>query len=68
MHDLHLWGLTPQSPVASLHVVVTDTGIPGEVLERVQAYLLDTTRSRTSRCSWKAKPVCRAACLVDGDG
>ncbi|AZV32645.1 cation transporter [Cobetia sp. ICG0124] len=42
VHDLHLWGLTPQSPVASLHVVVADTGIPGEVLERVQAYLLDT--------------------------
>ena len=41
VHDLHLWGLTPQSPIASLHVVVAATSVPGDVLERVQAYLRD---------------------------
>ncbi|WP_088743760.1 cation diffusion facilitator family transporter [Cobetia sp. QF-1] len=41
VHDLHLWGLTPQSPIASLHVVVAPGAVAIEVQQRVQAYLRD---------------------------
>lgn len=41
VHDLHLWELTPQSPVASLHVVVATGAVATEVQQRVQSYLRD---------------------------
>ncbi|WP_233266463.1 cation diffusion facilitator family transporter [Cobetia sp. L2A1] len=41
VHDLHLWELTPQSPVASLHVVVATGAVATEVQQRVQTYLRD---------------------------
>lgn len=39
LHDLHLWGLTPQEPLLSLHLVVRDEADHERVLRRASALL-----------------------------
>lgn len=39
LHDLHLWGLTPQDPLLSLHLVVHDDVDHEHVLRRASALL-----------------------------
>ncbi|MEC9482588.1 MAG: cation diffusion facilitator family transporter [Halomonas sp.] len=39
LHDLHVWGLTPQEPLLSLHLVVDDGADHESVLRRASALL-----------------------------
>lgn len=62
LHDLHVWGLTPQDPLLSLHLVVRDDADHARVLR--QAYALLRERFGISHATLQLEG---EACLTGGD-
>ncbi|MBZ9558326.1 MULTISPECIES: cation diffusion facilitator family transporter [unclassified Modicisalibacter] len=62
VHDLHLWGLTPQDPLLSLHLVVDAASDNDRVLER--AYALLHERFGITHATLQIEG---EACLTGGD-
>ncbi|WP_136065415.1 cation diffusion facilitator family transporter [Modicisalibacter radicis] len=62
LHDLHLWGLTPQEPLLSLHLVVREEADNDRVLR--DAYALLHERFAISHATLQVEG---EACLTGGD-
>ncbi|SHF68679.1 cobalt-zinc-cadmium efflux system protein [Modicisalibacter ilicicola DSM 19980] len=62
LHDVHLWGLTPQDPLLSLHLVVRDGADHAGVLR--QAYKLLRERFGITHATLQLEG---EACLTGGD-
>ncbi|SDL47289.1 cobalt-zinc-cadmium efflux system protein [Modicisalibacter muralis] len=62
LHDLHVWGLTPQDPLLSLHLVVRDDADHNRVL--ADAYALLRERFGISHATLQLEG---EACLTGGD-
>lgn len=62
LHDLHVWGLTPQDPLLSLHLVVRDDADHTHVLG--QAYALLRERFGITHATLQLEG---EACLTGGD-
>lgn len=62
LHDLHLWGLTPQDPLLSLHLVVRGEADNDRVLR--DAYALLSERFAISHATLQVEG---EACLTGGD-
>lgn len=62
LHDLHVWGLTPQDPLLSLHLVVRDGADHADVLS--QAYTLLRERFGITHATLQLEG---EACLTGGD-
>ena len=62
LHDLHVWGLTPQDPLLSLHLVVRDDADHPRVLS--QAYALLRERFGITHATLQLEG---EACLTGGD-